>query len=144
MQPRVLYGLHERFVMLAFARGSRRARLLLRAALVSELCQVIGGPSAKPIVIGAPLVLGEIIASSVLISRDDVLVSGAQIHSMRRLGILEWHLRSYRVAFCGDTLRFEAGSKTIYATHTSYYGREYLIRLCAQKNKTGSLLASVP
>jgi hypothetical protein len=143
MQPRVLYGLHERFVMLAFARGSRRARLLLRASLVSELCRVIaGGP--KPIVMGAPLVLGEILTSSVLISREDILVSGAQIHSMRRLRILEWHLRNYRVAFCGDTLRFEAGSKTIYATHTSYYGREYLIRLCAQKNKTGSPLASVP
>lgn len=126
--PRCLYGLHERFVLLPYLRGAKRCRLLLRVPALRVFCTMV--PMGKETVnLGAPFVLGELLRLRA--GAMPTVVTGAQIDNIKRFGAMEWYFRHYRVSFLNeDEFRFEAGNKTVYAAHTSYYAREFILALC--------------
>jgi hypothetical protein len=127
--PRILYGLHESFVLFPYERGAKRARLVLRCAELDRLCA--GGIIGKrPLRVGAPLVLGEILeckmAKNVFVP---VVCDGYALNALKAQRV-EWCLRSHRVVgFADRSIRFESGSSTVFAAHTAYYSLELLLQL---------------
>lgn len=125
-EPRVVYGLHEKFVLFPYERGSRFARLVVRALDLHRLCKA-GVRGRRPIPAGAPLILGELRES--VMSQNmfvPVVIDGTKLNRMRSKAI-EWQLRYYRVQpFAERSIRFEAGTKNVYATYTAYFSLELL------------------
>lgn len=144
MSPRILYGLHERFVLFPYERGSRRSKLVIRAKKLASLC-LSGLVARDPIVVGAPLVLGEI--ADCRIARNQfvpVVVTGLALNALKTAGV-DWQLRYHRVrSFAERSIRFESGSKMIYATHTPYFSLELLFELTREGLHEPNPRAGVP
>jgi hypothetical protein len=128
--PRLIYRLEERFVLFPFERGSKRGRLVLRARGLAAVARTwVAGN--KPFVMSAPAVLGEITQARKLpTSEVPIIVEGAFLHELNRYGSVDWCFRHCRAAFLVNVaLRFEVGSRHVYATHTAYYERSFLLAL---------------
>jgi hypothetical protein len=130
LSPRLLYGLHERFLLFPYVYGSRHTRLVLR---VSKLAGLLRANISKAAMMGAPLVLGELHSVDVFRNQDLLprVVTGQGIHSFYHLAGVQLYLRCYRVQalYRGRSLRFEVGTKLVYATHTQYFSLELLRHL---------------
>jgi hypothetical protein len=127
--PRILYGLHEKFVLLSYERGARRSRLVLRAAELVKFCNQ-HFTARKPIMVGAPLVLGELLESSMLgTGAVPIVCLGHRLDRLKRYGA-DWSIRHHRAApFTEECLRFETGTRMVYGTYTAYYSTDELIEL---------------
>lgn len=143
--PRILYGLHESFVLFPYERGGRKIRLVLRRQKLAQLLRQPGlGLRAQ--MMGRPLVLGEIldckIQQNVFVP---VLCSGKQLNELKSDKV-NWAYRHYRLmGFAGGrSLRFEAGTKMIYAAHTAYYAIELLLQLTTETRHEPNPRAGVP
>lgn len=126
-KPRILYGLHEKFVLLPYERGARRSRLVLRARKLEEFCAQ-QFTARKPLVIGAPLVLGELLEGTIFGAATTPLVClGYRLDRLKRRGA-DWSLRHHRAApFTEECLRFETGTRMVYGTYTAYYSVDELV-----------------
>jgi hypothetical protein len=126
---RILYGLHECFVLFPYERGSRRSRLVLRASALHTFC--LGGIVGKaPVTIGAPLVLGELLNGG--ISKNafvPILCSGQELNALKSKGA-EWGIRHHRAQpWAERSLRFETGTRTVFGAYTAYYSIPCLLDL---------------
>ncbi len=129
LSPRILYGLDETFVLFRYERGARKSRLVVRCRELLRLCR--RGVSGKdPIPAGTPLVLWEI--SSCPFEQSDfipVVVNGHALNTLRAENI-QWFLRYHRIRpMQNRSIRFESGTKLVYATHTAYFAIELLMQL---------------
>lgn len=124
--PRILYGLDEAFALFRYERGARRARLVVRCRELYRFCAA-GVAATQPILIGAPLILGEINACPFEMSNlVPIIVNGYALDRMKTQGV-QWYLRYHRIQPLGcRSIRFESGTKTVYATHTAYFSIEML------------------
>ncbi len=128
--PRILYGLHEKFVLFPFERGSRFARLVIRCVDLHRFCQG-GGAGRRTLAIGHPFVLGELregkMSKATFVPK---VMGGAELSLLGTRGSNEWLIRHYRIAVLANrSMRFEAGTKRVYATHTPFFSFELLEKL---------------
>jgi hypothetical protein len=143
LAPRVLYGLHERFLLFPYVYGAPHCRLVLRAELLGAMLRA---PLPKSPLLCAPLVLCELHSRSLfpMAGLIPTPTSGRGIHSFHFLGGATFYLRSYRARLLhqGLSIRFEAGTKTQFATHTQYYSLGLLRDLINQGGGTGEETSS--
>lgn len=126
--PRVMYGLHEAFILFAFDLGARRSRLVLRASALAELCRTGIGQVPGTQVLGFPLVLGELLRGGWMTGVTPHVLTGQELNQQFRGS--EWALRHYRAyAFTPGSMRFEAGPRVTYGTRTTFFNIENLMAL---------------
>lgn len=134
--PRILYGLHERFVLFPYERGARKSKLVLRCTALRTFCYdgLTGGARGvsgkEPIIIGAPLVLGELldgeVSNNVFVP---VICSGRELNALKNKGA-NWAIRNHRAQlFAERSVRFETGTKAVFGTYTAYYSFAVLLEL---------------
>lgn len=126
MAPRVLYGLDEVLVLFPYERGSRRSRLVMRCRALHRFCRHT--VQEKPVLLGAALIVGEVLSPRWGEAFAPSFITGTLLKDFVAGGCT-WALRHYRAAyFAGAAVRFEAGSKTIFATVTGLYDLQTLQR----------------
>jgi len=123
LMPRVLYGLHELFVLLPYERGAKRARLALRASRLRTFLEARpAGYDYPPEMIGAPLVLAEL-SSLPGTSTAAMLVNGYMLRQMYADCAIAWNIRHHRTVWTigGAGVRFETGGRLVFGTVTKYF-----------------------
>lgn len=130
-QPlRIVYGLHEDFVLFPYERGGRKIRLVLRRRALANLL-AHGQLGGLPTPIVAPLVVGEVLDFPAVEFTKFVpeVLDGHALNAVKKKR-MRWTLRHYRAVRYGENmLRFEAGSAPIYEAHTAIYSYELLLKL---------------
>lgn len=129
IEPRVLYGLHEYFVLFPYERGARRSKLIVRCTELAKICQR-DFAVMTPFMVGAPLVLAELLESAVTNSTFvPVVYTGRQLHRMKQPG-MSWSIRNHRIQpFTKRSFRFETGTRMVFAQHTAFYSSDLLLHL---------------
>jgi hypothetical protein len=128
LTPRILYGLHERFVLFPYERGARRSKLVLRCNALRTFCE--SGVLGEAVQIGAPLVLGELLDGDIAQNAFvPVVYTGRQLNALKTRGAT-WAIRNHRAQpFAERSVRFETGTKTTYGTYTAYFALRLLLEL---------------
>lgn len=123
-ETRVLYGLHERFVLFPYRQGAKRSRLIVRARYLRLLCRerVDDLTDLTRFPVGAPFVLGELLNIQVEgNSFVPVLMTGVEVHALRA-PMVAWARRCHRAVISPNgSVAFESGTKHVFATKTAYY-----------------------
>ncbi len=124
LAPRILYGLDETFMLLPYAMGPRRGRLVLRCRALAAfcVCELWGFTGSKSL--GAPLVLGELVDAPQPHQAQETiyLCKGSVLDAYKRRGV-EWGLRRYRAVSTDlGVVWFEAATASYHvAARTSKY-----------------------
>lgn len=131
-ETRVLYGLHERFVLFPYRQGAKRSRLVVRARYLWTLCheRVDDLTDLTRFPVGAPFVLGELLNAQVDGNNFvPVVLTGAAVHALRAPTVA-WARRCHRAVISPNgSVAFESGTKHVFATKTAYYDFRVLLEL---------------
>ena len=138
VSPRVVYGLNEHLVLLPYERGERKARLVLRARALGPF--LLRACLDKEVtLLGSPVALGDLVDG-----RSPIPMTPRQKPERMRGDALErqrgrlvyWMMRQYRVTWSmAGSVRFEAGNKLMFHSHTLYYLPEQLLALCEARDE---------
>lgn len=144
---RVLYGLHERFVLFPYRQGAKRSRLVVRVRFLRQLCheRVDDLADLARCPVGAPFVLGELLNATVPGNNFvPVVLSGQEVHDLRAPTVT-WARRCHRAVISPNgSVAFESGTKHVFATKTAYYDFQALLDLMKEPTHEAKSRARLP